>query len=266
MAETEQLSVNSQIPSSDPVTPWLTGKSCCVKSTRKLGNHEESQETTSDKTPLNKHAGDLQMQEGETAKDFCDKIWLFLQKRVSFSQAGKGDRQTEVIALTTAIRADSEQEAYLAALPPLGSNPSKIDMQIGLCCFKILFPLCYLLSSLTYLFQQPGTRLAISPYPPGGMHGPPAHPRHWYAAAQSSSHPDFGHLGAWREFALTLNTLCQACLGGKEVIQLTTKKFFCKYIYICIYKHIKYTYCMNIFPCSWKYQKKRSFYPQFYDG
>lgn len=234
VAETEQLSVNSQIPSSDPVTPWLTGKSCCVKSTRKLGNHEESRETTSDKTPLNKHAGDLQMQEGETTKDFCDKIRLFLQKRVSFSQAGKGDRQTEVIALTTAIRADSEQEAYLVALPALGSNPSKIDMQIGLCCFKILFPLCYLLSSLTYLFQQPGTRLAIGPHPgygpaarhaplqhhgstrtaggmhtsrwdvhlqvgcipPGGMHGPPAHPHHWYAAAQSSSHPDFGHLGA----------------------------------------------------------------------
>lgn len=75
-----QLWVNSQIPSYDPVTLWLTGKSCCIKSIWKLGNPEESQKTTSDKTPLNKHVGDLQMQEEETAKDFCNKIRLSLQK------------------------------------------------------------------------------------------------------------------------------------------------------------------------------------------
>lgn len=55
---------------------------------------QKSQETTSDQTPFNKDVGDLQMQEEKTTKDFCDKIQLFLQKGVGFSQAGKGDRQT----------------------------------------------------------------------------------------------------------------------------------------------------------------------------
>lgn len=40
----------------------------------------------------------------------------FCRKGIGIPQAGKGDRQTEVIALTTAIRADNEQEAYLVAL------------------------------------------------------------------------------------------------------------------------------------------------------
>lgn len=92
MAEMGRLWVNSQIPSLDPVTPWLIGKSCCVKSTRKLGNQEESQETTSDKTHLSKHVGVLQMQEGDMTKDFCDKIQLFLQKGVGISQADEEDR------------------------------------------------------------------------------------------------------------------------------------------------------------------------------
>lgn len=77
-------------------------------------------------------------------------------------------RKTEVIALTTAIKADSEQDAYLVALPAFGGIPSKIDVQIALCCFKILLPLGYPLSSLTYLLLQPGTGLAISPYPSYG--------------------------------------------------------------------------------------------------
>lgn len=41
-------------------------------------------------------------------------------------------------------------------------------MQIALCCFKTLFPLCYFLSSLTYILLQPGTGLAITPYPTYG--------------------------------------------------------------------------------------------------
>ena len=150
-----QLWVNSQTPSFHPATLWLTGKIYCIKSTRKLGNQEESQETASDKTPLNKRVWDLQMQEAETTKHFCDKIRFFLWEWLGFSQAGKGDGQTEVIALTAAIRADSEQEAYLVALSELGSNPRQTGTQIGLCCFKILFPLCYLLSSLIYLLSQP---------------------------------------------------------------------------------------------------------------
>ena len=125
------------------------------------------------------------MQEGETTKDFCDKIRVFLQKRVGFSQAGKGDRQTEVIALTAAIRADSQQEAYLVALSAFGSNPSKIDMQIGL-CFKIFFPLCYLLSSLTDLLPQLETGLAISPYPSYGPAAPHTPLQHHESCARAA--------------------------------------------------------------------------------
>lgn len=85
--------VNSQIPHFYPVDLWLTGKSYCIRSTRKLGNQEENQEPTSDKTLLSRLVGVLQTQEGETTGDFYNKVWLFVQKVVGVSQVCKGDRQ-----------------------------------------------------------------------------------------------------------------------------------------------------------------------------
>lgn len=70
------------------------------------------------------------MQEEKTTKDFCNKIQLFLQKGVGFSQAGKGDGQGEVTALTTAIKAGGVS---------LWQGQSKTAMQIGLCCVKSSF-------------------------------------------------------------------------------------------------------------------------------
>lgn len=236
MPEVGQLWVNSRIPSFDLVTLWLTGKSCCVKSTQKLGKQEENQERTSDKTPLKKnHVEVLQMQERETTKDFSNKIWLFLQKGVDISQSGKKDRQTEVIALTTTIRADSKQEAYLAALSVFGCNPGKTDMQIGLCWFKILslmlpfvFSDLHTPSARAWVSHQSSPQLRCCcpsrifaalwelqwscrwyARPRGASSGS------WHTAAHSSGHQEFDHLRTWAEFASILNALCRACLGGK---------------------------------------------------
>lgn len=94
VTEMGQLWVNSQIPSFNPVNLWFTGKKCWVKSTQKEGNNEKRQETTSDKTPFNRHMGDLQMQEGEMTKDLSINTTPSAEGGwVGFSQAGKGDRQ-----------------------------------------------------------------------------------------------------------------------------------------------------------------------------
>lgn len=79
------------------------------------------------------------MQEEKTTKDFCNKIQLFLQKGVGFSQTGKGDRQAEVTALTTAIKAGGEQEAYLEALSAFGRTRVRQPCKLAFVVLKSSF-------------------------------------------------------------------------------------------------------------------------------